>query len=214
MTDTVRPEVILRAVDRDVARDELQRIGNLVQIEQPTPLARAAGLWVLKRAFEREHPNRRHGGDRRSQRYREDDQGENFATWSIERGMQLAERTIRDDVKLAQDLRIDGIKALWSTPVAENAVHLKRVARLTDAARLRLFSEIERDRDASFGDWLQRAGLRTADDDPRQVVRRFADLWQDATSTQRREILDHIGIDGAVADAVIRRWQRRKSIAA
>ena len=170
----------------------------------PKALERAAALHIWKRTWEKEHPGSRRGGDRRSATYREEDQSAKFAFWFFAaKTTGLAERAIQMDIALAEDLGPTYIRAFWTSPIADNAVALRDVARREPRQRDLLIRTWSDNPKLSFSAALEAALLREREDAAEISFQRLVDAWARAGSKERRRFLIEIGVDPAAAEAAI-----------
>ena len=188
----------------------LDDIEGALTLSPPRAIERATALYVWKRAWESALPASRHGGDRKSARYREQDQNEKISFCSVAAGaIGVSERAVQLDIALCEALGPSDIKRLWTSPIADNAAALKTVAALEGAAREPLFAVWRDNPKLAFGAAMLAARLREAEDsDEAQFLRLLGD-WQRAGSKARRRFLAEVGIEAEAAEAAIRAARKR-----
>lgn len=170
----------------------------------PKALERAAALHIWKRTWEKELPASRRGGDRRSASYRELDQSAKIAFWSVAaQATGLAERSIQMDVALAEDLGPAYIRAFWTSPIADNALALRDVARREPQQRDLLIRTWSDNPKLSFAAALEAARLRERENTSEIAFQRLIDAWARAGSKERRRFLIEIGVEAKAAEAAI-----------
>lgn len=187
-------------------------IPGALAIVPPKALERATALYVWKRAWESNAHASRNGGDRKSARYRAENQNEKISFCSIAaEATGLGERSIQLDVALAEALGADAIRALWAGPIHDNAAALKSVAALAPTGRDALFGVWRDQPNLSFKSAMSAARLRAEQDTEEAAFTRLLDGWTRASSRARRRFLDEIGCDAESAEKLIVSWRKRGS---
>jgi len=190
--------------------DAIAAIPQALAVVPPKALERATALYVWKRAWESGATASRHGGDRRSARYRAEDQAEKISFCSIAaEATGLGERSIQLDVALAEGLGVDAIRTLWGGAIHDNAAALKAVAALDSDGRQALFGVWRDKPELSFKAAMASARLRAEQDAEEAAFARLFDGWTRAGSKARRRFLDEIGCDRDAADQLIAAWRKR-----
>jgi len=204
-------DAILAALESGDATELVGEIQEALRTTvPPKALERAAGLYVWKKAWEIAVPASRHGGDRRSASYREKDQSEKLSFCSVAAAATgVTERLIQLDIQTAEQLGADGIKQLWSSPIADNGAALRAVAALDGIGRGALFAVWQDNPSLAFGAAMIAARLRAAEDTDEAIVRALVSAWARAGSKARRRFLDEIGLDKTSAAAVVADWRKR-----
>lgn len=192
------------------AADILATIQTALSQVVPRAIERAAALYVWKRAWESLRPASRHGGDRRSARYGEQDQSEKISFSSVAaKAVGLTERAIQLDIALCEKLGTADIRRLWLSPIADNAAALKTVGELAPLQRDSLFSIWADNPRLGFAAAMQAAKLRAMADADEAHFLALVDGWQRAGSKARRRFCSHLGFSADAAEAVIATWQKR-----
>ncbi len=190
--------------------DVLAQIQSALTLSPPRALERAAALYVWKRVWEGALPASRHGGDRKSARYREQDQNEKISFSSVAaKAIGVTERAIQLDIALADKLGTADIRRLWLSPIADNAAALKAVAELAAPQRETLFSIWSDNPSLGFAKAMEAAKLWARGDSDEAGFLAMVDGWQRAGSKVRRRFLTHLGLDETAAEAIITSWQKR-----
>jgi hypothetical protein len=203
-------DTLLSLLDGGEASSLLPEIERALSLSPPKALERATALYVWKRAWESALPASRHGGDRKSDRWRTQDQGEKISFCSVaSAAIGVGERAVQLDIALCEQLGHAAIKRLWQSPIADNAAALKAVAALDEGKREHLFAVWNTQPRLPFGQAMLAAQLRVAEDTDEAQFLRLLDGWQRAGSKTRRRFLMEIGLDDQPATAVVTRWRKR-----
>lgn len=120
--------VDLGDIDRKLAEIDENLIRNeLSDLERSEHLAERKRLYLLK------HPETKRGGDRRSESARSN--GNVFRSFAADTAEKVGvtERSIRQDVQIAESIPEDVRDAIRETPLAESKTDLLAVARLPEA---------------------------------------------------------------------------------
>ncbi|MDC7788010.1 ParB N-terminal domain-containing protein [Rhodoplanes sp. TEM] len=190
--------ILSKVVQRNDLEARLAEIDeNLIRAEL-TALDRAVFLWERKRVWEQLNPAAAHGGDRKSQKTKD-----NFKspTWRLDRFSAdaaekcgLSERTIQRACELAEKLGPDTIALLRRTSVADNQTQLQALARLSDDEREAVLGQIGGDLDGfSLSAALRAAGLKPEEDADEAVYRALVGAWSRASNKVKRRFQAHIG---------------------
>lgn len=144
-------------------REKHEIHANLIRNEL-TALDRTIFVGRLSDLFAAEHADARHGGDRKSKKWREKNQLANLANWSsfskdAARRTGLAERSIRRTRELFGALSPEAIALIRATDVADNGSQLKALAALDPAEQVKVAREIAEGRAANIGKAQVSAGL-------------------------------------------------------
>lgn len=188
----------------------VSEIPAALAVSPPRALERAAALYVWKRAWESEAGASRHGGDRKSSRFRAEDQSEKISFCSLAaEATGLGERSIQLDIALAETLGTPAIKALWHSPIVDNGAALRTFASLGAEARGAVLSIWTVDPKVGFSSALVKARLRQQADSEEVAFSRLLDGWTRASSKARRRFLTEIGCDEKAAETLIAAWRKR-----
>lgn len=200
----------LLALLDEVDADAVAHIPGALSVTPPKALERATALYVWKRAWESDGRASRRGGDRKSARYRAEDQSEKISFSSIAADATgLGERSIQLDVALAEGLGADAIRKLWCGPIHDNAAALKAVAALNEDSRRALFSVWSDQPELTFKAVMSAARLRAETNAEEAAFTRLVDGWARASSKARRRFLDEIGCDSDAAEKLVASWRKR-----
>lgn len=201
---------LLDLLDGGDAAALVAEIPAALSLTPPRALERATALYVWKRTWESDHVASRHGGDRKSARYREQDQDEKISFCSMAaRAINVGERSVQLDIALAEQLGAADIRRLWDSPIFDNAAALRTVAALDATARSSLFAIWREQPQAGFAAAMKLARLRQDEDSEEQAFARLLDGWTRASSKARRRFLAEIGCDDRAAEALVSSWRKR-----
>lgn len=144
-------------------REKHEIHANLIRNEL-TALDRAIFVGRLSDLFAAEHADARHGGDRKSKKWREKNQLANLANWSsfskdAARRTGLAERSIRRTRELFDKLSPDAVALIRSSKVADNQAQLQALAAFEPADQVKLAREIAEGRAANLSKARVTAGM-------------------------------------------------------
>ncbi|PHS62101.1 MAG: hypothetical protein COB00_12715, partial [Alcanivorax sp.] len=116
-----KDELLLLEIDENLIRHELN------------PLDRAAFLSQRKEVYERLHPDARHGGDRKSEGFKNQNEIISFWSFSEDAAEQagLSKRSIEMAVALHNRLSPDVRKQIAGTALARNQSELTKLSKLT-----------------------------------------------------------------------------------
>lgn len=182
----------------DIGDDATALVADIkaaLQVEPPKALERAAALYVWKKAWERALPASRHGGDRRSAAYRGTDQNEKISFSSVAASViGVSERAVQLDVQLAEQLGPQDIRALWQSPIADNAAALRTVAALDRSGRDVLFLTWRDNPRLGFAAAMVSARLRASEDSDQAKYLQLLATWDRASSRARRRFMAEIGL--------------------
>ena len=174
------------------------------------PLALDAALLLVERksAYERLYPEAAHGGDRKSERFREiKTTSLSFCSDAAAR-LGLSERSIQRAVAMGEALASHA-EALRTTPIVDNDAALRAFAALEAHGRAAVLGMWSDNPKLSFNAALTAARLRAEKDSEEAAFRALFSLWSRAGSKARRRFLKEIGVDREAAEAVIAAWRKR-----
>lgn len=114
--------------------------------------------------FAAEHADARHGGDRKSKKWREKNQLANLANWSsfskeAARRTGFSERSIRRTRELFAKLSPDAVALIRGTKIADNQAQLQALATLDPADQVKVAREISEKRAANLAKAKVSAGM-------------------------------------------------------
>jgi ParB family chromosome partitioning protein len=200
----------IKAVIRDLTPEERTKHeihANLIRNELDA-LDRTIFVGRLADIFETENAEARHGGDRKSRKWRERNQLANLANWSgfnkeAARRTGLAERSIRRARELAAALSPEAVALIRGTKLADNQAQLQALAALDPAEQVTAAREVAEGRasnvaKARVSAGLVPAGAVRAEDQP--LVKLEA-LLARMTPGQLRDALTMVQAKVAAADA-------------
>lgn len=169
--------------------------------EAPTALERAAALAAWKKLWELRHPNRRNGGDRRSEGFRR--QKPDSKNWNLIAAdrLKLAPSTVFADVQLASKLGLSDIARLWDSPICNDGSALRTFAALPPPQRDKVFRLLRPGR--SWEDVLRDARLKAERESEDASFDRLYSAWSNAPARVRRRFLAQIGVEKRLIDAVM-----------
>jgi ParB family transcriptional regulator, chromosome partitioning protein len=169
----------------------LEEIFAALKVRTPTAIVQAEKLYNAKRIWEEAHPASKQGGDRKSKKYRDKNQNENFSFCSVAaKEIDCTERNVQLAVRLAEDLGEALIDELRDSGIADNAAALRLLAELEERDRKKLVAAL---RKSSFREALIATGIRRDLDIQEALFQRFIMIWKSASPRTKRRITDHIG---------------------
>lgn len=155
----------------------------------PTALQRAAALWVWKRSWEAQNPDRpNHGGARKGAAYRETIKSRTSAFEVEARKVTgLGLTTIKDDVNLANALGEDHILVLLGTKVEDNGRALWTISRLEPHQRVSLFGVWEKNDTLELAEALRQAGIHKVKGTRSGQTETLVDAWARSDTAAQRD---------------------------
>jgi ParB family transcriptional regulator, chromosome partitioning protein len=181
-----------------IVRPRTERQARMAEIDENlirhelTALDRAIFLAERKRLWEEEHPETKHGGDRKS---RGGDQVANMATrFSAEVAdkLGLGERTVQRACRLAELIDADTLEFLRRSPVVDNQAALFALLRFEPEQRRRAAKLLADGEAASLGEVRARLGLREEIEPDEALFRSLVSAWSRANAKVRRRFRAHI----------------------
>ena len=193
-------EVSLLEIDENLCRAEL------------TPLDRCRFLAKRKAIYERLHPETKHGGDRKSQQYKDKfnmppwQHGENSQSQPLDRAPSFVDdtaastpwssRTIARSTRIGERITPDLQAALADTPVASRTRDLERIADMDPEEQSRLLDRLKAaDTPPKSLSALQKDPEATPPPPPTNVDR-LKKVWIKCSELERTEFRDWLDLQG------------------
>lgn len=199
--DTLRPDW-----KPDAGADKAVEIIEVRLLAAPAAIERAAALAAWKKLWEALHPNRRHGGDRRSAKFQASDQVPKTGTWSgaaAER-LKLSPAAVYADVQVAERLGRADIERLWDSPIRNDGHALRQFAALEARQRDAVYRRMCADPGKAWEDWLRAERIKAEARTDDAAFNRISDAWDAANAKVRRRFLARLGLNSAQADELLR----------
>lgn len=179
-------------------REKHEIHANLIRNEL-TALDRTIFVGRLASMFAAEHADARHGGDRKSKKWREQNQFANLANWSnfskeAARRTGLSTRSIDRTRELAAGLSDEVVALIRGTNVADNGSQLKALAALDPAEQIKVAREIAEGRAGNVAKARVTAGLVPEGGAVREEDRPLAKLIPVLERMTHQQLLDLRGM--------------------